>query len=377
MQPLTTLLMTLTMCLALCGTTQGEDGVRFMTFNIQDLRPEAVFAKREQVRESVAIIRASGASVVLVNEMAHTPDGRHCAHFAQMLGEGTDHTWSYLAMPSNTGEHAGMDFDNNGASSADDEGRDYGGDCYGYGEFPGHYAMALFVRSDVQVDWEGVRTLRKVLWKDMPGAMLPPMDGDGNGSWYSDEELGVFRLSSKSHWDVPVVLADGQRVHLLCSHPTPPGFDGDEDRNGRRNHDEIRLWLDYIDGAEWIVDDAGARGGLAPGASFIVMGDLNADPVDGSSRDSPAAKLLAHPRVNGDFAPTSEVPGTSRRRVAWDGTDTAVWGLRVGYAQPSADLRVLDGGVIRGDKDLPGTLPDGFSASDHFPVWVEIAFEGP
>ena len=30
------------------------------------------------------------------------------------------------------------------------------------------------------------------------------------------------------------------------SHPTPPAFDGPEDRNGRRNHDEIRFWSDYL-----------------------------------------------------------------------------------------------------------------------------------
>ena len=35
-------------------------------------------------------------------------------------------------------------------------------------------------------------------------------------------------------------------VHVLASHPTPPSFDGGEDRNGRRNHDEIRFWADYV-----------------------------------------------------------------------------------------------------------------------------------
>ena len=37
-------------------------------------------------------------------------------------------------------------------------------------------------------------------------------------------------------------------VHFLVSHPTPPTFDGAEDRNGTRNHDEIRFWADYIGG---------------------------------------------------------------------------------------------------------------------------------
>jgi hypothetical protein len=45
------------------------------------------------------------------------------------------------------------------------------------------------------------------------------------------EELEVFRLSSKSHWDVPIVIGR-KTVHFLVSHPTPPVFDGPEDRNG-------------------------------------------------------------------------------------------------------------------------------------------------
>src|SRR5437764_4348644 len=97
----------------------------------------------------------------------------------------------------------------------------------------------------------------------MPGAMLP-VDQTGQ-PWYSDDELKIFRLSSKSHWDVPIKI--GKRtVHVLASHPTPPAFDGPEDRNGKRNHDEIRFWADYInigpDMHPYIVDDAGERGGI-------------------------------------------------------------------------------------------------------------------
>ena len=96
------------------------------------------------------------------------------------------------------------------------------------------------------IDPTGIRTFQKFLWKDMPGARLPddpatPAPAD----WYSPAELNVFRLSSKSHWDLPVLI-DGKVVHFLTSHPTPPVFDGPEDRNGTRNFDEIRLWADYI-----------------------------------------------------------------------------------------------------------------------------------
>ena len=61
------------------------------------------------------------------------------------------------------------------------------------------------------------------------------------------QEQAVLRLSCKIHWDVPVQIGS-ETVHFLVSHPTPPAFDGPEDRNGRRNHDEIRFWADYIPG---------------------------------------------------------------------------------------------------------------------------------
>ncbi len=72
-----------------------------------------------------------------------------------------------------------------------------------------------------------------------------PTDPDGT-PWYTPgPELDSFRLSSKSHWDVPIEIGK-KTVHFLVSHPTPPVFDGPEDRNGTRNHDEIRFWADYV-----------------------------------------------------------------------------------------------------------------------------------
>ena len=46
------------------------------------------------------------------------------------------------------------------------------------------------------------------------------------------DEQDIFRLSSKSHWDVPVEALAAKRSTLLCSHPTPPTFDdGDADED--------------------------------------------------------------------------------------------------------------------------------------------------
>ncbi|MEQ7128219.1 hypothetical protein ABN034_27325 [Actinopolymorpha sp. B11F2] len=49
----------------------------------------------------------------------------------------------------------------------------------------------------------GIRTFQTFRWKDMPGAALPTDAGNG-APWYSDEELNPVRLSSKSHWDLPI-----------------------------------------------------------------------------------------------------------------------------------------------------------------------------
>ena len=161
--------------------------------------------------------------------------------------------------PSNTGIPSGFDLNNNGVVGGPD-------DAFGFGFFPGQFGM--LVLSQHPIDTADIRTFQHFLWKDMPGALLPddpatPAPAD----WYSPDELDVFRLSSKSHWDVPILI-DGKTVHFLVSHPTPPVFDGPEDRNGTRNFDEIRFWADYITpgtSSRYIYDDAGRQGGLTPG----------------------------------------------------------------------------------------------------------------
>ena len=81
--------------------------------------------------------------------------------------------------------------------------------------------------------------------------------------YYSAEEIEVLRLSSKSHWDVPINV-NGEIIHVLASHPTAPVFDGEEDKNGKRNHDEIRFWSDYVTpgNGDYIYDDNGGTGGF-------------------------------------------------------------------------------------------------------------------
>ena len=177
-------------------------------------------------------------------------------------------------------------------------------------------------------------------------------------------------------------------LHLLASHPTPPVFDGPEDRNGARNADELRLWREYIsapgpDTTRWLCDDQGRCGGLPADALFVIAGDLNNDPVDGDGRHEAIVQLLEHPRVLRYATPRSDGAGDrrqSRRRrhlrhrgaAAHDTGDFGpkVGNLRLDYVLPSVGLPVVASGVFWPAPDTAeAAIADG---SDHHLVWVDI-----
>ncbi|MFK7941532.1 MAG: endonuclease/exonuclease/phosphatase family protein, partial [Paracoccaceae bacterium] len=204
-----------------------------------------------------------------------------------------------------------------------------------------------------------------------------PMNPDGT-PYYAPEPWAILPLSSKSHWDVTATLPNGQALHLLASHPTPPVFDGPEDRNGLRNDGEIRLWVDYINGAGWITDDQGGKGGLPEGASFVILGDLNNDPSKGDGKKPALTAMLAHDLVQD---PRPESPGAS---ATGDPGDTADWpetggpgNLRVDYALPSIHQSVVGSGVFWPANDDPraALVSDSSgrrTSSDHRLVWVDL-----
>src|SRR5262249_42714183 len=129
----------------------------------------------------------------------------------------------YFAPPVNTGVPSHADLDANGRVEEQPGSRGYGNDAFGFGQFPGQYGMVLY--SKFPIDTANVRLLGALLWKDMPGALMPTKP-DGS-SWYSADAQKVFRLSSKNHCDIPITIGS-RTVHVLASHPTPPAFDGPE-----------------------------------------------------------------------------------------------------------------------------------------------------
>ncbi len=245
------------------ATSATNDTIRFGTFNASLNRLSAGQALTDlsspgnaQADAVAEIIQRVRPEVLLINEFdyyapteAH-PDGPLVDAFrdnylavAHNGAQPIDYPYSFVA-ESNTGITSGFDLNNFAGYDGTPGDNAYGDDSFGFGVFPGQFGMAIL--SQHPIDADAIRTFQHFLWKDMPGALLPDDPATPSpADWYSAAELDVFRLSSKSHWDVPIDI-DGTTVHFLVSHPTPPVFDGAEDRNGTRNHDEIRLWADYV-----------------------------------------------------------------------------------------------------------------------------------
>lgn len=371
------------------GTDSGRNAkpadVRFATFNASlnrlaegDLVRDLSTPGNTQAAAVAETIQRTDPDVLLINEFDYVEGGRAAELFRDNYLEvghngaaPVDYPYYYVA-PVNTGVPSGLDLDNSGTVGG-------GNDAFGFGTFPGQYGMVVYSKHPIATD--DVRTFQDFLWKDMPGAVLPDDPATPEpADWYSPAELDAVRLSSKSHWDVPIRVG-GRTVHFLVSHPTPPTFDGAEDRNGTRNYDEIRLWADYVSD----------RADYPRGSRFVIAGDQNADPFDGDSFDDAILQLLDHPRVR-DPHPSSAgaVEAAARDAAANLGhtgpaaQDTADFAdalpngpgnLRADYVLPDRSTKVRDAGVFWPESDDPlfrlvGTFP--FPASDHRLVWVDV-----
>jgi hypothetical protein len=404
--PILVALLVMTLPAATAGAAPAS--VRFATFNasLNRAAPGQALAdlsgpNNAQANAVAEIIQRIRPDVLLINEFDFEPNGVLAEAFQENYlsvphnGAPAIEYGYWFVAPSNTGIHTGLDLDNNGTVNPTinvppGTNPTYGNDSFGFGDFPGQFGMAVFSRFPIRFD--DIRTFQHFLWKDMPGALLPDDPATAAlADWYSPAELAVFRLSSKSHWDVPIDI-EGETVHFLVSHPTPPVFDGPEDRNGTRNYDEIRFWADYIlPGARssYIYDDDGVSGGLTPGASFVIAGDQNSDPLDGDSIPGAIQQLIDHPLVNTKFTPQSEgaieaaaLQGRANlthrsdpRYDTADFADGAPGNLRADYVLPRKNLKIVDGAVFWPVQSSPlfrltGVFP--FPSSDHRAVWVDV-----
>lgn len=307
-----------------------------------------------QVAAVIAVIVEARPDVLLLSGFDHDLEGHALSAFSAALAQaGLDFPHRFAAPP-NSGVETGLDMDGNGV-------RGEARDAQGYGRFTGAGGMALLSRYPLGA----TRDFSTFLWSDLPGAILPVVDG---APFPSPEAQAAQRLSSVAHWDVEVRLPGGP-VHLLAFNATTPVYDGPEDLNGRRNHDEIVFWQKLLDGALPFT---------APAGPFVILGNANLDPADGEGRREAIAALIADPRLQ-DPAPTSpggleaanpgQAGDAALDTVDW--TDPRPGNLRVDYLLPDTRLNVVDAGVIwpiAGDPFAETVA----AASRHRLVWVDV-----
>ncbi|MCW8328680.1 endonuclease/exonuclease/phosphatase family protein [Photobacterium sp. SDRW27] len=301
----------------------------------------------------------------------------------------------------NTGKASGFDLNNDGEKT------DIKDDAWGFGNYHGQYAFAVF--SQFEIDESNVRTFQNFKWKDMPGYEEsirivqcddPSKFPEGmtcKSKWYEDEAWEQFPLSSKNHADIPVIIptpTGEETIHFLVSHPTPPIWENIAEHNIKRNHAEIEFWNDYVESKNYMYDDNNVYGGLPADSKFVVAGDLNADPIQGDGDLTAINDLLKNPLVNisatiGYQTPTSKggqecfdlgICTGDNKDTPYIEHITSKSGLRLDHVIPSQNLTVTDSGVF-----WPASDEDGYHlvydeelgiskgvSSDHRMVWMNF-----
>ncbi len=317
----------------------------------------------EQAEAVAGVIAQAAPDVLVLNGIDYDHEGLTLAALIERIASrGHKMSYRFAARP-NSGWATELDLDGDGR-------RGDPGDAQGWGRFAGDGGMAVLSRYPIGA----VRDLSGLIWAEQDWALLPMQDGT---VFPSQAAMEIQRLSSVAHWVVPVDVA-GRVLTLMAFHATPPVFDGPEDRNGKRNHDEIMLWRHLLDGR------LGPAGEPVPETAFAIIGDANLDPVDGEGIKVAIRGLLGDKRLQ-DVRPASE-----GGRVAADpghngdaALDTVDWkgiedgggpgNLRVDYVLPSADLDVLGAGVVW---PTPGQSGADLvrKASRHRLVWVDVGW---
>ncbi|MCJ1898790.1 MULTISPECIES: endonuclease/exonuclease/phosphatase family protein [Paracoccus] len=333
--------------LAALGLAAQADPLRIATFS-PDLSRDGpglllrdLGRKDAQIDAVVQVLAETRPDILLLTHFDWDyKDSALDAFAARLAQAGLDYPHRFAARP-NSGMATGLDLNADGRLGTAD-------DAQGFGTFSGQGGMAILSRHPIGP----VKDYTDFLWRDLPDNLMPPLP---------EEVAAIRRLSSTAHWDAVVTVA-GRPLHLLAMSATPPVFDGPEDLNGRRNHDELAFWLHHL-----------------PDGPFVLAGNLNLDPLDSEGRPEALARIMAHvtdplPRSAGGAAAKGGVNDGHRGDPA---LDTGDWpddkppgNLRVDYVLPARPLKVLDSGVFW---PAEGPLAKAaLAASAHRLVWVDL-----
>lgn len=271
--------------LATWNADLSRDGPGLLLRDIRAGKADAVIAE----------IAAAAPDVLVLTDIDFDHGGAALAALAERLqAAGASYSHRVARRP-NAGWPTGRDLDGDGL---------LGGprDAQGYGEFSGQGGMAVLSRRPITL----ARDFSDLLWRDLPRTRQTE----------DDPARDLQRLSSSGHWMLEVET-DGAPLTLLAWHATPPVFDGPEDRNGRRNADELALWMAVLDGVFG-----------PPPAWPVLIGDANLDPERGDGLGAAMREVLADDRLQ------DALPG--RATVTWPQTGP----MRVSYILPAVGLPV-------------------------------------
>lgn len=328
------LLRALALALALAPAA-GAETIRIATYSPELTRDGPGLLLRDlqrsdaQIDAVVEVIAHADADILLLTGFDWDYHGEALSAFRGKLAEADAVYPYYYAGKPNSGMQSGIDLNGDGRLGTPD-------DAQGYGRFMGSRGMALLSRLPLGQ----VQDLTDSLWRDLPDNLMPETP---------PEVMEVQRLSSRAHWQIEVLTPRGP-LELLMLSATTPAYDGPEDRNGRRNHDELAFFLERLPEAPW-----------------VLMGKINLDPEIGEGRRQALQRLLS---LSNDPEPVGGVAGTA----------TADWGVdrkgnprrkRVDYVLPSKKLTVRNAAVVWPERgSLAKTVK---SASRHYLIWVDIS----
>ena len=280
-----------------------------------------------QSTAAIAVIAAATADVLVLTDVDWDYRGLGADALQKRLEEaGAAYPYRVQTKPV-AGRPSGHDLDGDGRLSEPE-------DALGFGPFTGSGGMLVLSQHPVTL----IADHSDLLWSEVR------------------DLTGLVPLAAKvplvSNTLIEVSVAG---LRLVAFHNTAPAFDGPEDRNGKRNEDQLAL----------------VRQLAMSNECAVVVGRTNLDPMDGEgNREAMQALLdlpwLSDPRPSSLGGAAFENPPSHRGdasldTVAWDAPTGA---MRVDYILPTDTLSIAASGVM---------WPE---ASDPFSDHVEAAGRG-